>query len=175
MPQLDQDTKHKVSLTLNGKEVSGYAEPRMLLSDFLREEMALTGVHVGCEHGVCGACTVQINGNAVRSCLTFAVQAEGQTIDTVESLDGESGELSDLQKAFRKHHGLQCGYCTPGILMSVESFLQINRKPNETEIREMLSGHICRCTGYTGMVRAIKEVVLERSKVTSDYLLETYK
>ncbi|MBT5941289.1 MAG: (2Fe-2S)-binding protein [Rhodospirillaceae bacterium] len=135
----------------------------MLLSDFLREEMALMGVHVACEHGVCGACTVQIDGKSVRSCLTFAVQMEGRVVDTVESLaDKETGELSDLQKAFRKHHGLQCGYCTPGILMSVEYFLEVNPKPNEEEIREMLSGHICRCTGYTGMVRAIKDVVRSR-------------
>ena len=163
MPQLNQDNKHKISFTLNGKSVSGFAEPRMLLSDFLREEMALMGVHVACEHGVCGACTVQIDGKSVRSCLTFAVQMEGRVVDTVESLaDKETGELSDLQKAFRKHHGLQCGYCTPGILMSVEYFLEVNPKPNEEEIREMLSGHICRCTGYTGMVRAIKDVVRSR-------------
>ena len=158
MPQLNQETKHKISFTLNGKAVSGYAEPRTLLSDFLRQEMALMGVHVSCEHGVCGACTVQIDGKAVRSCLTFAVQIEGRTVDTVESLADENGQLSDLQIAFRKHHGLQCGYCTPGILMSVEAFLEINPKPNEEEIREMLSGHICRCTGYTGMVHAIQDV-----------------
>ncbi len=162
MPQLNQETKHKISFTLNGKAVSGYAEPRTLLSDFLRQEMALMGVHVSCEHGVCGACTVQIDGKAVRSCLTFAVQIEGRTVDTVESLADENGQLSDLQIAFRKHHGLQCGYCTPGILMSVEAFLEINPKPNEEEIREMLSGHICRCTGYTGMVHAIQDVVENR-------------
>ena len=162
MPQLIQETKHKISFTLNGKAVSGYAEPRTLLSDFLRQEMALMGVHVSCEHGVCGACTVQIDGKAVRSCLTFAVQIEGRTVDTVESLADENGQLSDLQIAFRKHHGLQCGYCTPGILMSVEAFLEINPKPNEEEIREMLSGHICRCTGYTGMVHAIQDVVENR-------------
>ncbi len=147
MPQLNQETKHKISFSLNGKEVSGYTEPRTLLSDFLRQEMALMGVHVSCEHGVCGSCTVQIDGKAVRSCLTFAVQVEGRAVDTVESLADEHGEMSDLQIAFRKHHGLQCGYCTPGILMSVEAFLEINPKPNEDEIREMLSGHICRCTG----------------------------
>ncbi len=162
MPQLNQETKHKISFTLNDKEVSGYTEPRTLLSDFLRQEMALMGVHVSCEHGVCGSCTVQIDGKAVRSCLTFAVQVEGRAVDTVESLADEHGEMSDLQIAFRKHHGLQCGYCTPGILMSVEAFLEINPKPNEDEIREMLSGHICRCTGYTGMVRAIQDVVETR-------------
>ena len=156
MPQLNQETKHKISFTLNGKAVSGYSEPRTLLSDFLRQEMALMGVHVSCEHGVCGSCTVQIDGKAVRSCLTFAVQVEGRTVDTVESLADENGELSDLQIAFRKHHGLQCGYCTPGILMSVEAFLEINPKPNEDEIREMLSGHICRCTGYVQIIEAIQ-------------------
>ncbi len=163
MPQLSQETKHKISLTLNGKEMSGYAEPRMLLSDFLRQEMALQGVHVACEHGVCGACTVQLDGKAVRSCLTFAVQAEGRKVDTVESLAANDGELSDLQKAFRKHHGLQCGFCTPGILMSVEAYLDVNPKPNEEEVRDMLSGHLCRCTGYTGMVRAVLDVVEQRN------------
>ena len=163
MPQLSQETKHKISLTLNGKEMSGYAEPRMLLSDFLRQEMALQGVHVACEHGVCGACTVQLDGKAVRSCLTIAVQAEGRKVDTVESLAANDGELSDLQKAFRKHHGLQCGFCTPGILMSVEAYLDVNPKPNEEEVRDMLSGHLCRCTGYTGMVRAVLDVVEQRN------------
>lgn len=163
MPQLSQDAKHKITFTLNGKVQSGYAEPRMLLSDYLRQEMAIQGVHVACEHGVCGACTVQINGKAVRSCLTFAVQAEGANVETVESLASDEGELSDLQKAFRTHHGLQCGFCTPGILMSVEAYLDVNPKPNEEEIRDMLSGHLCRCTGYTGMVRAVMDVVEQRN------------
>jgi 2-furoyl-CoA dehydrogenase 2Fe-2S iron sulfur subunit len=163
MSQSTENQKQQVNFTLNGREVGGSAEPRKLLSDFLRQEMALTGVHVSCEHGICGCCTVRIDGKAVRSCLTLAVQADGRRVDTVESL-AQGGELSDLQKAFRRHHGLQCGFCTPGILMSVEAFLEIHPKPNEEEIRDMLSGHICRCTGYTGMVRAIKEVVERRNE-----------
>ena len=135
----------------------------MLLSDYLRQEMALQGVHVACEHGVCGACTVRINGKAVRSCLTFAVQADGANVETAEGLASSEGELNDLQKAFRKHHGLQCGFCTPGILMSVEAYLEVNPKPNEEEVRDMLSGHLCRCTGYTGMVRAVLDVVEQRN------------
>ena len=163
MTQLSQESKHKITMTLNGREQSGYAEPRMLLSDFLRQEMALQGVHVACEHGVCGACTVRINGKAVRSCLTFAVQADGANVETAEGLASSEGELNDLQKAFRKHHGLQCGFCTPGILMSVEAYLEVNPKPNEEEVRDMLSGHLCRCTGYTGMVRAVLDVVEQRN------------
>ncbi|MBO32019.1 MAG: (2Fe-2S)-binding protein [Rhodospirillaceae bacterium] len=163
MTQLSQESKHKITMTLNGREQSGYAEPRMLLSDYLRQEMALQGVHVACEHGVCGACTVRINGKAVRSCLTFAVQADGANVETAEGLASSEGELNDLQKAFRKHHGLQCGFCTPGILMSVEAYLEVNPKPNEEEVRDMLSGHLCRCTGYTGMVRAVLDVVEQRN------------
>ncbi len=163
MTQLSQESKHKITMTLNDREQSGYAEPRMLLSDYLRQEMALQGVHVACEHGVCGACTVRINGKAVRSCLTFAVQADGANVETAEGLASSEGELNDLQKAFRKHHGLQCGFCTPGILMSVEAYLEVNPKPNEEEVRDMLSGHLCRCTGYTGMVRAVLDVVEQRN------------
>ena len=163
MTQLSQESKHKITMTLNGREQSGYAEPRMLLSDYLRQEMALQGVHVACEHGVCGACTVRINGKAVRSCLTFAVQADGANVETAEGLASSEGELNDLQKAFRKHHGLQCGFCTPGILMSVEAYFEVNPKPNEEEVRDMLSGHLCRCTGYTGMVRAVLDVVEQRN------------
>lgn len=158
MSKLSNEQKHQITFTLNGNSVSGYAEPRMLLSDFLRQEMALTGIHVGCEHGVCGACTIRIDGKIGRSCLMLAVQVEGQSVDTVESLAGEDEELSPLQKSFRKHHGLQCGYCTPGILMSASAFLEENDDPTEQEVREMLSGHICRCTGYVGMVRAILDV-----------------
>lgn len=162
MPQLNQDTKHKISFTLNGKSVSGFAEPRMLLSDFLREEMALMGVHVACEHGVCGACTVQIDGKAQRSCLTLAVQVAGRKVDTVESLAGRENPLTDLQQAFKTHHGLQCGYCTPGILMSTSEFLDRNPNPTEEEVRDMLSGHLCRCTGYAGIVNAIMATIEER-------------
>lgn len=163
MPQLKSDGRSSVSFILNGTPVVGYAEPRMLLTDFLREEMGLTEIHVGCEHGVCGACTIRMDGLPARACLTFAVQAEGHRIDTVQSLAGQSGRLTDLQLAFRKHHALQCGYCTPGILMSSSAFLEINPDPSEEEVRDMLSGHLCRCTGYVGMVRAILEVAKNRT------------
>jgi len=155
MPQLNRNARYPVSLTLNGRKVTGNAEPRMLLSDFLTHEIGITSCHVGCEHGVCGACTVLIDGVVSRACLTLAVQADGATVETAESLASEDGELSDLQKAFRKHHGLQCGYCTPGILMSLTAYLKENPKPSEEELRDMLSGHLCRCTGYVGMVRAV--------------------
>jgi 2-furoyl-CoA dehydrogenase 2Fe-2S iron sulfur subunit len=157
MPQLNRDVRHPVTITLNGKKVQGYAEPRMLLSDFLTHEIGITSCHVGCEHGVCGACTVQVDGNVERACLTFAVQVDGRSVDTAESLTGDSDELSALQKAFKKHHGLQCGYCTPGILMSITAYLKENPKPTEEELRDMLSGHLCRCTGYVGMVRAVMD------------------
>ena len=140
-----------------------WARPRTLLSDFLRHELGLFGTHVGCEHGVCGACTILIDGRAERGCLTLAVQAMGRAITTVEGLgDGGDGEkLSALQAAFSRHGGLQCGYCTPGILASTTQFLAEFANPTETEVRDMLSGHICRCTGYDGMVRAILEVAGE--------------
>ena len=163
MATLKRGTRHPVTFTLNGRKVTGYAEPRMLLTDFLRQEMAAIDVHVGCEHGVCGACTVRIDGKAARSCLTFAVQADGRSIDTVGGLADPEGELTDLQKAFRKHHALQCGYCTPGILMSVSHYLEENPTPNEDELRDMLSGHLCRCTGYVGMVRAVLDLVAQHS------------
>jgi 2-furoyl-CoA dehydrogenase 2Fe-2S iron sulfur subunit len=155
MPQLNKDARHPVTFTLNGTEVTDHASPRMLLSDFLTHTIGITSCHVGCEHGVCGACTVLIDGVVSRACLTFAVQAAGATIETAESLASDAGELSDLQKSFRKHHGLQCGYCTPGILMSLTAWLKDNPKPTEEELRDMLSGHLCRCTGYVGMVKAV--------------------
>ena len=157
MPRLNREERHRVAVTLNGKEVSGITEPRMLLSDFLRQVLATNSVHVGCEHGVCGACTVRIDGRAVRSCLMFAVQVDGCRIDTAAGLADDSGQLNALQTAFKKHHALQCGYCTPGILMSVTDFLERNPNPTEKEIKEMLSGHICRCTGYVGIMRAVLE------------------
>ncbi len=159
MPRLNRGARHAVTLTLNGRKVTGHAEPRMLLSDFLRQELAAIDVHVGCEHGVCGVCTVRIDGKAARSCLTFAVQADGVRIDTVGGLADPEGELTALQKSFRKHHALQCGYCTPGILMSLGDYLEQNPKPTEDELRDMLSGHLCRCTGYVGMVRAVLDLV----------------
>lgn len=158
------DQRTRVTLTLNGRERRGYAEPRTQLCDFLRHELGATGTHVGCEHGVCGACTVRIDGRASRSCLMLAVQAEGRQVDTVESLSVE-GELSDLQRAFRHHHGLQCGFCTAGILMSCEEFLERVADPSEAQVRDMLSGHLCRCTGYTGMVQAVLDVARARRKV----------
>jgi 2-furoyl-CoA dehydrogenase 2Fe-2S iron sulfur subunit len=149
---------HLVRLTLNNLSREGWCESRTLLSDFLRHELGATGTHIGCEHGVCGACTVRIDGEPARACLTLAVQAEGACIDTVEGLAGENGQLTDLQQAFRRNHALQCGFCTPGILMSCASFLERVPRPDEQQVREMLSGHLCRCTGYTGIVAAILEV-----------------
>jgi 2-furoyl-CoA dehydrogenase 2Fe-2S iron sulfur subunit len=157
MPRLTATERHPVRFRLNGKPVEGMAEPRMLLADFLRHELGATGTHVGCEHGVCGCCTVQIDGTAVRSCLTLAMQAEGRDVKTVESLAGADGKLNKLQQAFQNHHALQCGFCTPGILMSFTDFLKRNPKPSDAEIRDVLSGHLCRCTGYSGIVAAIKE------------------
>lgn len=154
--------RHEVRLTLNGVSRHGLAEGRMLLSDFLRDELGATGTHVGCEHGVCGACTVLIDGVAGRSCTTLAVQADGRCIDTVESLAGDEAKLGDLQEAFRRNHALQCGFCTAGILMSCDDFLRRVPDPSETEVREMLSGHLCRCTGYTPIVRAVLETAAAR-------------
>jgi 2-furoyl-CoA dehydrogenase 2Fe-2S iron sulfur subunit len=164
MPQLNRDARHPVTLTLNGEEVSGFAEPRLLLSDFLTHEIGINSAHVGCEHGVCGACTVRIDGTVARACLTFAVQVDGRRVDTAEGLADEDGELNDLQKAFRTHHGVQCGYCTPGILMSLTAWLEDNPKPTEEAVRDMLSGHLCRCTGYVGMVKAVMAYVEQRSR-----------
>jgi len=158
MLRIKRDEKRRVALILNGRKLAAEAEPRMLLSDFLRQGLGLTGTHVGCEHGVCGACTVLIDGVATRSCLTLAVQAEGRAVRTVESLAAADGTLNALQQAFRNNHALQCGFCTPGILMSFTDFLARNPHPSEAEIREVLSGHLCRCTGYAGIVAAIKEV-----------------
>ncbi len=156
--------RHRVSLTLNGRAVAGEAEPRMLLSDFLRHGLGATGTHVGCEHGVCGACTVQVDGLAMRSCLMLAVQVEGRRVDTVESLAGEDGALDALQRAFRRHHALQCGFCTPGILMSLGDWLARTPNPSEEQVREMLSGHLCRCTGYAGIVRAALDAAAEMAR-----------
>ena len=158
MPQLNRDDDHKITLTLNGRDVTGRAEPRMLLSDFLRQKLHTNSVHVGCEHGVCGACTIRVDGKAVRSCLIFAVQTEGCTIDTASGLAGDDGELNALQTAFKKHHALQCGFCTPGILMSVTEFLERNPNPSEEEVEDVIGGHICRCTGYVGIKKAVMEV-----------------
>jgi len=163
MLELPEGQRHVVSFTLDGEEVRGFAEPRMLLSDFLRQQLGRSEVHVACEHGVCGACTILLDGQPVRSCLLFALQASGRRIETVRSLASADGQLNDLQESFRRHHGLQCGYCTPGILMSAEVFLRTNARPSEREVREMLSGHLCRCTGYVGMVDAILETAQKRA------------
>lgn len=155
--RLNGNEHHRIALTVNGRQRTGHAEPRMLLSDFLRHELGCYGVHVGCEHGVCGACTIVRDGAAQRSCTQYAVQAEGADITTVEGL-AKGGRLNALQRAFKRHHALQCGFCTAGILMSATQFLQARPAPSEREVRDMLSGHICRCTDYHGMVQAILEV-----------------
>jgi len=143
-----------IVLRVNGDEHSVLAEPRKLLSDVLREDCGLTGTHIGCEHGVCGACTVLIEGKAVRSCLTYAVQAQGAAITTIEGI-APNGELSPLQQAMHELHGLQCGFCTPGIVITMTAWLGENPDPSEDEIRDALSGNLCRCTGYHNIVRAV--------------------
>lgn len=145
-----------ISVTVNGLQFERSVEPRTLLSDFLRHELRLTGTHVGCEHGVCGACTVLVNGEAVRSCLMFAIQARGSEVLTVEGLSGYDETLHPLQAAFREAHGLQCGFCTPGFLMTLVPFLQEHPDPSERAIREAISGNLCRCTGYQNIVEAAK-------------------
>lgn len=159
---LDRGVRRKITLTLNGRERSGYCESRDLLSDFVRHELGATGTHVGCEHGVCGACTVHVDGVAARSCLMLAVQVEGRRVDTVEGLAPDQ-TLGDLQQAFQRHHALQCGFCTAGILMSCADYLKRVPDPSETEVREMLSGHLCRCTGYTPIVAAVLDVAARRN------------
>ena len=145
-----------VEMTVNGERRRGVVDARLTLADYLREDCALTGTHLGCEHGVCGACTVLLDGEAVRSCLMFAVQAAGAEVTTIEGLGGPDGALSPIQDAFREEHGLQCGFCTPGFVVSVTALLQENPAPSETEIREALSGNLCRCTGYQGIIGAVQ-------------------
>jgi carbon-monoxide dehydrogenase small subunit len=151
-----------VEMTVNGERRRGVVDARLTLADFLREDCALTGTHLGCEHGVCGACTVLLDGEAVRSCLMFAVQAAGAEVTTIEGLGGPDGALSPIQDAFREEHGLQCGFCTPGFVVSVTALLQENPKPSETEIREALSGNLCRCTGYQGIIGAVRRAAAAR-------------
>ena len=153
--------KISISVSVNGKSEVAEVEPRLLLADFLRETLDLTGTHVGCEHGICGACTVLMNGDSVRSCLTFAVQADGATIETVESL-GDIDELSPLQEAFREHHALQCGFCTPGMLMTATDMLRKYPLVTDDDIRDGLSGNICRCTGYQNIVAAVRSAADKR-------------
>jgi len=154
------DTR-RIILNVNGTSRTADVETRVHLADFLRQSLGLTGTHLGCEHGVCGACTIILDGNAVRSCLMLAVQADGANIETVESL-GNANALSPLQQAFSRHHALQCGFCTPGMLMSLEAFLRANPQPGAAEIREAISGNICRCTGYQGIVEAALAAAAER-------------
>ena len=147
----------EVRVTVNGREHTATVEPRLTLADFLREECHLTGTHLGCEHGVCGACTVLLDGDAVRACLVFAVQAEGAEVTTIEGIGRPDGELSAVQSAFRDCHGLQCGFCTPGFVVSATAFLRDHVRPTDDEIRVALSGTLCRCTGYQGIVAAVRQ------------------
>jgi len=143
-------------VTVNGEPRQGIAEPRLLLVDFLRHELDLRGTHIGCEQGVCGACTIRMDGQLVRSCITLAIQADGAELETVEGMASPEG-LHPIQEAFHEKHGLQCGFCTPGFLLTAQSLLEENADPSEDEIREYLSGNICRCTGYSGIVEAVKD------------------
>ena len=150
-----------ISLTVNGERVEAHVLPRLNLADFLREHLKLTGTHVGCEHGVCGACTVRVGGEIVRSCLTLAVQVNGAAVETIEGLS-DTGEIADLQAAFRDRNALQCGFCTPGMLMAAQDLLQHNRNPAREEIRGHLSGNYCRCTGYQAIVDAVENTARAR-------------
>lgn len=154
---------YSITVTINGTKYERTVEPRLLLSDFLRHELNLTGTHVGCEHGSCGACTILLEGEAVRSCILFAVQVDGHQLTTVEGLtpQGDSSQLHPLQVAFREKHGLQCGYCTPGFLMTLIPFLRENPHPTEEQIREAISGNLCRCTGYQNIIEAVKWVTAD--------------
>jgi carbon-monoxide dehydrogenase small subunit len=147
---------HVIKLTVNGRTREGRAEARLTLVDFLRDELNLTGTHIGCEHGVCGACSVLMDGRPVRSCLMYVVQADGAEITTVEGLEGEDGGLSPLQDAFWENHAMQCGYCTPGMLIAAHALLQENPDPDEDAIREAIGGNLCRCTGYQQIVEAVQ-------------------
>lgn len=149
-------SRRDISLTVNGAEHTASAEPRVTLLDFLREMLGLTGTHMGCEHGVCGACSVLVDGVPVRSCLMFAVQAEGHAVTTVEGLCAEGGKPGALQEAFQDAHGLQCGYCTPGMLIAAEALLAKTNNPSDDDIREAIGGNLCRCTGYTQIIDAIR-------------------
>ena len=152
-----QPDHHEIELTVNGTRYRRAVESRTLLSDFLRHELGLAGTHVGCEHGVCGACTILLDSDPVRSCLMLAVQANGRALATVEGLASADGELHPVQQAMHAHHGLQCGYCTPGILMTMTAYLQEHPSPTEDEVREALSGNLCRCTGYQNIVDAMMD------------------
>jgi len=167
MRVLSKTERYRVRFTLNGEAVEGYAEPRLLLTDFLRHEIGATGTHVGCEHGICGACTIRVDGKAVRACLMLAVQAEGRRIETVEGLAGKDGRLSILQQAFHRNFALQCGYCTPGFLMTLSEYLERNPAPSEADVRLALSGNLCRCTDYSEIVAAALEAAREMATQTA--------
>jgi len=152
--------KRTIALTVNGERREGVVEPRTSLADFLREELDLTGTHVGCEHGVCGACTVLLDGEPIRSCLALAVQAAGWSVMTIEGVGGSDGTLHPIQEAFRAKHGLQCGFCTPGIVLAAHAFLREHPAPSREAIREMLAGNLCRCTGYHFIIEAIAAAAL---------------
>ena len=156
--------RRTITLTVNGVRHEREVETRLTLGDFLRRDLGLTGTHLGCEHGVCGACTVHLDGEAVRSCILFAVQADGARVTTVEGLARPDGTLHPVQQAFRDHHGLQCGFCTPGMLMTLAAFLAENANPTEREVREAISGNICRCTGYQGIVAAALDAARSAAK-----------
>lgn len=159
----DPSEFHEITVTVNGVPYIRRVPARLLLTDFLRHELNLTGTHVGCEHGSCGACTILLDGEAVRSCILFAVQMDGQALTTVEGMSSPTGALHPIQEAFRDKHGLQCGYCTPGFLMTLAPFLRDNQQPSEAEVREVLSGNICRCTGYQNIIDAAL-LAAERSR-----------
>lgn len=154
-------SEHRIELTVNGEEYAASVEPRLTLCDFLRGNLGYTGVHVGCEHGVCGACTIMLDGNAVRSCLMLAVQADGATITTVEGLSRPGGELHPVQQALKDNYGLQCGFCTPGVVMTLASLTQGDGEPVVEDLERAMSGHVCRCTGYQGIRRAIRQLTSE--------------
>jgi aerobic carbon-monoxide dehydrogenase small subunit len=154
-------SKRAIALRVNGERVEALAEERRTLADFLREELELTGTKLGCEHGACGACTVTLDGVAVRSCLLLAVQAEGREVETIEGVGGEDGGLDRVQRALMEHHGLQCGFCTPGYVMSIRAFLAETPNPTDAEIRDAMTGNLCRCTGYQGIFEAIRSLAGE--------------
>jgi carbon-monoxide dehydrogenase small subunit len=160
-------SEHVVELTVNGQTHLAKVEGRKTLADLLREDCRLTGTHLGCEHGVCGACTVIVDGAAVRSCLMLAVQADGSEVTTIEGIAPGNGELSSVQQAFRECHGLQCGFCTPGFIVSIESFLDANPHPSQEEILENISGNLCRCTGYQGIIKAVSLAIELRDKAAA--------
>lgn len=160
--------KRTINLTVNGEQYEGVAEARVTLADFLRDTLDLTGTHLGCEHGVCGACTVLVDGDAMRSCLLLAVQAQGHDVRTVESLAGADGTLHPVQEAFSEAHALQCGFCTPGFLMAVTEYLEEVSDPREEDIRQRLSGNLCRCTGYQNIVTAVQRAAARMREVEAD-------